>query len=102
MRVTVVVLCVSVCVCVCVSVAALPATYLVSMSQTRCCKVAYRILIISIVWIYLKTLRSRVLASFAGRHHLPRSLTSFRWIKETVMVSFQLEEYVWLEIDPTR
>jgi hypothetical protein len=36
---------------VCVSVTALPAKYLVSMSQMRCCKVPYRVPIVCIVWI---------------------------------------------------
>ena len=31
------------------------------------------------VWLSLKTLRSRVLASFAGHCRLPRSLVSFWW-----------------------
>ncbi len=47
--------------------------------------------------------RSKVLASFADRHHcgLLRSMTSSRWTKETAMGSFQLEECVQLAIAPT-
>jgi hypothetical protein len=35
---------------------------------------------------------------YAGHRCLPHSLTSFPWKKETVLVSFQLEEYAWLAI----
>jgi hypothetical protein len=91
-RVMVVVLCVSVCVC-------LLLRYLVSMSQMRsllCFDCMYCVDL-------AETLRLRVLASFAGHRCLPRSLMSFRWTKETVTASFQLEGYIiWLEIDPTR
>ena len=65
-RVTVVVLCVCVCVCVCVSVClsvtTLAATYLVYTSQVRCHRVVYGVFKILVVWLSLKTLRSKVLA----------------------------------------
>ncbi len=92
-RVTVVVLCMSVCVCY-------RATCYISRFCIKC--VPYCISIVCIVWIYAKTLCSRVLALFVGHRCLPRSLRSFRWIKETVLASYQLEGYVWLVIVPTR
>jgi hypothetical protein len=55
-----------------------------------------------VVWLSLKTLCSRVLASFTGHRRLSCFLASFRWTMETAMTSFQLEEYVWSAIDPTR
>ena len=43
-----------------------------------------------VVWLSLKTLRSRVMASFAGHCCLSRSLMNFRWTNETAMASFLL------------
>ena len=40
-----------------------------------------------VMWLSLKMLRSRVLASFAGHCGLPCSLVSFRWTNEIAMAS---------------
>ena len=98
-RVTVVVLCV--CVSVCQSVTTKSAAYLVSTSQTKFYRVLYGVFNVFAVWLFLKTLCSRVIASFAGHRFLPRSLANFRRPNETAMASFQLEKYIWLVIDPT-
>ena len=102
-RVTVVILCVCVCVClsVCLSIAAKSAAYLVFTLQTKFYRVLYGVFNVFTVWLSLKTLCSRVLASFAGHRCLPRSLASFQWTNEIAMASFQLEKYTWLVIDPT-
>ena len=50
------------------------------------------------MWLLLKTLRSKVLTSFADRHCLPCFLMSSHWTEETAMASFQLEECVQLVI----
>ena len=78
-----------VCVCVCVCYHASSATYLVYTLKTRCLQTSYGVLKICIVWILLKTLCSKVLATFAD--HLPSSLlvTNSRRTKETAMASFQ-------------
>ena len=99
-RVTVVVLCVCVCVSVCLSVTTKSAAYLVFMSQTKFYRVVYGVFNVLTVWLSLKTLRSRVMASFAGHRFLPRSLANFRRPNETAMASFQLEKYIWLIIHP--
>ncbi len=81
----------------CVSVATRSAAYLlftpkkkVSKGSLWCFQGFYR------VAFRLKTLHSRVLASFAAHHRLPRSSASFRWTKETVIPSFQLKKYVYM------
>ena len=71
------------------------------MSQRKFYRVLYGVFNVFTVWLSLKTLRSRVLAPFAGHRYLPRSLASFRRTNETAMASFQLENYVWLVIDAT-
>ena len=81
-RVTVVVLCV----CVCTKLAA---TYLNYMMKVRCHQAFYAELNVCIVWMSLKTLRSKFLATFADHRCLLRFLTSSQWTKETVMASFQ-------------
>ena len=93
-RVTVVIL------YVCVSVTTLAATYLVYMSQVRFCRVLYGVFKVLVVWLSLKTLRSRVLVSFADHRRLPRSPTTSQWTKETEMTSFQHKECACLAIAP--
>ena len=61
----------------------------------------YVVFKVCVVWLSLKTLRSKVLASFADRHCLPCFLTRSRWTEETAMASFQREECVLLAIAPT-
>ena len=92
-RVTVVILslCVCVCVCVCLSVITKSAAYLVCTSKTRCHRVLYGVFKVFVMWLSLKTLRSRVLASFADCHCLPRFLMSSQWTEETAIASFQCE-----------
>ena len=72
--VTVVVL--SVYVSVCLSVTIKSAAYLVYTSKTRCRRVLYGVFKVFVVWLSLKTLRSKVLASFADCHCLPHFLMS--------------------------
>ena len=86
-RVTVLGLCVSV--SVCLSVTMLAATYLVCKSQMKCHMVLYGVFNTCIVWILLKTLRSKVLASFAVHNCHSRFLTSSPLTEETVRDSFQ-------------
>ena len=102
-RVTVVVLCVcvSVCLSVCLSVTTKSAAYLIFTPQTKFYRVLYGVFNVFTVWLFLKMLRSRVMASFAGHRFLPRSLANFRRPNETAMTSFQLEKCIWLVIDPT-
>ena len=102
-RVTVVVLCVCVCVClsVCLSVTTKSAAYPVFTSQTKLYRVLYGVFNDFTVLLSLKTLRSSVMASFAGHRFLPRPLANFRRPNETAVASFQLEKYIWLVIDPT-
>ena len=71
-RVTVVVLCV--CVCVCLSVTTKSAAYLVFTSQTKFYRVLYGVFNVFTVWLSLKTLCLRVLASFFGHCCLNSSL----------------------------
>ena len=84
-RVTVVVL------SVCLSVATKSAAYLV-YTKTRCHRDFLRRFKVFVVWFSLKTLHSKVLASFADCHCFPRFLTSSRWTKGTAMVSSQREK----------
>ena len=75
-RVTVVVL--SVCLSACYHASCyLPHLY--NMSKIQCHRALGDIFKVSTVWLSLKTLCSTVLASFAGHHHLPHSLTSSLW-----------------------
>ena len=90
---------VCVCVCVCVSTTK-SATYLVYTSKTKCHRVLYDVFKVFVVWLSLKTLCSRVLASFAGHHRLPCSPVTSRWTKETAVTSFQHEECACLAIAP--
>ena len=82
-----------VCVWVCLSVTTLAATYLVFKSQMKCHKVLYGVFntctCTCIVWILLKTLRSKVLASFAVHDCHSCFLTSFPLTEETARASFQ-------------
>ena len=41
-----------------------------------------------VMWLSLKILCLRVLASFAGHRRLSRSLASFQWIKEITTMAF--------------
>ncbi len=97
-RVTVVVLSV----CVCLFVTTKSAAYLISTLKTKFHRILYGVFKVFVMWLSLKMLRSRVLASFAGHCHLLHFLASFRWITETAVTSFQLKEYVLLAIDPIR
>ena len=76
----------SVCECMCVSVSALAATYLFYMLKTICHHGSFEI---CIVWILLKMLCSKILATFADHRCLLRFLLSFQLIKETATSSFQ-------------
>ena len=75
-RGTVVTLCVCVCVCVYLSVTALTATYIILKSKVRYQRGLHGVLNICNVWLSLKTLCSKVMASFAYHGCLPRSLHS--------------------------
>jgi hypothetical protein len=75
----------SVCLSVCVSVTTRSAAYFIFMSKTKFCRGLYDVLKVFIMWLSVKTLHSRVLASFAGHRRLPRSLAKFRWTKETAI-----------------
>ena len=61
---------------VCLSVTTLAATYLVLTSKIRCLRVLYGILQICNMWLLLRMLCSKFLASFADHCSLPHSLTS--------------------------
>ena len=76
-------------VCICVSITKLAVTYLVYTLKTRCHYASHGIFKICIVWILLKTLCSKVLATFANHHCLLRFLSSSPLMKETVITSFQ-------------
>ena len=69
--------CVYVCVCVCVylSVTALTATYIILKSKVRYHRGLHGVLNICNVWLSLKMLYSKVMASFTYHGYLPRSLT---------------------------
>ena len=83
-RVTEVVLCV----CICLSVTTLATTYLVYTSKVQCCRVLYGVFKVFVVRLSLKTLRSKVLASFADHDCLSHFLMSSPWTEETAMASF--------------
>ena len=53
------------------------------------------------MWLSLKMLHSKVLASFADRYCLPRFLMSSQWTEQTAMASFQCKECIQLVIAPT-
>ena len=50
-------------------------------------RVLYGVFKLFVVWLSIKTLRLIVLVSFTGHCHLPRSLASLQWTKETAMTS---------------
>ena len=81
-RVTVVV-----CLCVCLFVTMKSAACLVCTSKTRCHRVVYGVCKV-FVGGFRPKLHSKVLASFADCHCLPRFLTSSRRTEETVSDSF--------------
>ena len=92
-------MCVCVCVCMCVLSVRLSVCYH-KISCLPCFYVANKVLLwcfnIFTIWLSLKTLRSRVLTSFAGHRCFPRSLVSFRRPNEIAMPSFQLEKYNYM------
>ena len=94
-RVTVVVL------SVCLSITTKSAAHLVYALKSRCHRVLFGVFKVFVVWLSLKTLCSKVLASFANRHCLPHFLTKSRRTEETVMGSFKCKECVQLAIEPT-
>ena len=63
-------------VCVCLSVTTLAAIYLVFTSKIRCLRVLYGVFQICNVWLLLRILCLKVLASSADHSGLPRFLTS--------------------------
>ena len=62
--------------CVCVSVTTKFATYLVYMSNLHCRKILYDVFKVFVMWLSLKTPRSKVLASFADHDYLSHFLVS--------------------------
>ena len=60
-----VVLCVCVCVCVCLSVTTLAAASFISTLEIRYEQLYYGILLIFSSWIFIRMLRSEVMAAFA-------------------------------------
>ena len=87
-KVTVVVLC--------VSVTTKSATYLIYTPNARYLRVLYSALKVYVVWLLLKTLRLRVMASFDGHRRFLApcgELFMFPSTKGTTMASFQLEMY---------
>jgi hypothetical protein len=91
-KVTVVVL------CVCLSVTTKSCTYLVYTWETRCHRVLYGVFKVFVVWLSLKTLRSRVMASFAGHRCFLAPCGELSMFPSTVMAYSQLEGCVWLAI----
>jgi hypothetical protein len=88
---------------VCLSFTTKYATYLVYTWKTRCHRVLYGVFKVFVVWLSLKMLRSRVMASFADFLAPWGELSMF---PSTVMAYFQLEGYniIWFSIyklDPT-
>ena len=69
---------VGLCVCVYLSVTALTATYIILKSKVRYHRGLHGVFNICNVWLSLKTLYSKVMASFTYHGCLPRSLTSSR------------------------
>ena len=80
------------------SVITLAATYLICSSKIGRPRILYGVFQIFNVWLLLKMLCFKVLASFADHRSLPCSLTSSRWTKEPAMASFLGKEYVQLVI----
>ena len=65
------------------------ATYLVYTPKTRYHRVLYGVFKVFFMWLQLKMLHSKVLASFAHCHCLPRFVMSSQWAEETAVGSFQ-------------
>ena len=82
-RVTVVVPCVH------LFVTMMATTYLLYTLKIRCHRVLYGVFKVFFVWLSLKPLCSKVLASFADHDRLSRFLMNSLWTEETVMASFQ-------------
>ena len=96
MRCKVTVVGVCVCLSVCLSVTMKSATYLIYSPRARYLRVLYGVLKVFVVWLLLKTLRSRVMTSFAGHHRFVApcgELSMFISTKGTTMASFKLEVY---------
>ena len=84
----------SVCVSVCVSVTMLTTTFFVEIKVSE-----VRLSVnVCIVWISLKMLCSKVMATFGDHLCLLRFLTSSQWTNETVMASFQVDYCIGLAI----
>ena len=79
---------------VCVSVNSLTATYLVYTLKIGCRQTFHDDLNTCIVWIWLKTLCTKVLATVADHLCLLLFFTNSRWTNETAMASFQEEQCV--------
>ena len=75
--------------CVCVLPHQLLHTWLIRCKQVAI-RLFYGIIQVCIVWISLKMLRSKVLATFADHHGLLGFLTSSQSMKETAMASLTL------------
>ena len=84
-RVMVVILCVY----MYLSVTTLATMYLIYMSKIWCHRIVYGVFKVFVMWLLLKTLCSKVLASFADHDCLSYFLMSSPWTEETVMASFQ-------------
>jgi hypothetical protein len=90
--------------CVCLSVTIKSVTYLVYTWETRFHRVLYGVFKVSVMWLSLKMLRSRLMVSFAGHRRFLAPCDELSMFPSTVMAYFQLEGYVWLAIyrlDPT-
>ena len=84
---------------VCVFVTTLAITYLFFFtSKTMCLRVLYGVFQICNMWLLLKMLCSKVLASFTDHCGLPCPLTSSQWTKEPGMASYQCKECIQLVI----
>ena len=81
--------CVCVCVSVCLSVTTLAATSFISMLEIRYEQLYYGILLIFNVWIFIKMLRSEVMASFAYRDSL-RRYCSDPWLVFSTTEAFKV------------
>ena len=90
--------CVCVCVSVCLSVTTKSATYLVYTWKTRYHRVLYGVFKDFVVSLSLKTLHSRVMASFAGHHHFLAPYDELTRFPSPVMAYFQLQGYVSLAV----
>ena len=76
---------------VCLSVTTLAATYLVFKLKSKCHWASRGDFFKLNVWIFLKTLCSKVMATFADRLGLLHFLANSRCTKDAAMTSFQLE-----------